>query len=84
MVQNGLGKCGAHNQPSMEVEEKMISEDEIVYQVHSDEIPSSIPRDMIDHPMCLSPVHEEGSPNLEVINLIFVYLCVLARHQIVR
>lgn len=74
MVQSGLGKCGAQDQPSMEVEEKMISEDEIVYQVHTDEVPSSIPRDMIDHPTCLSPVREEGSTNLEVINLFFGYL----------
>ncbi|KAJ1704389.1 hypothetical protein LUZ63_004168 [Rhynchospora breviuscula] len=66
MVQNGLGKCGAQNQHSMEVEEKMISEDEIVYQTHTDEIPSSICRDMIDHPTCLSPVREEGSPDNQV------------------
>ncbi|XP_078169553.1 phosphatidylinositol/phosphatidylcholine transfer protein SFH12-like isoform X2 [Carex rostrata] len=66
MVQNGLGKCGAQNEHSVEVEEKMISEDEIVYQVHTDEVPSLISRDMIDHPSCLSPVREEGSPNLQV------------------
>lgn len=74
MVQNGLGKCGAQNEHSVEVEEKMISEDEIVYQVHKDEVPSLISRDMIDHPSCLSPVREEGSPNLQVIDLFLVFV----------
>lgn len=74
MVQNGLGKCGAQNEHSVEVEEKMISEDEIVYQVHTDEVPSLISRDMIDHPSCLSPVREEGSPNLQVIDLFLVFV----------
>ncbi|KAJ3683120.1 hypothetical protein LUZ60_013347 [Juncus effusus] len=64
MVQSGLGKCGAHGVHAMEAEEKMISEDEIVYQVHADEHLPSVSRSFIQHPTCLSPVREEmNSPN---------------------
>jgi hypothetical protein len=31
------------------------------YMMHSYEVPSWIPRDMIDHLTCLSSIHEEGS-----------------------
>ncbi|XP_039143204.1 phosphatidylinositol/phosphatidylcholine transfer protein SFH3-like [Dioscorea cayenensis subsp. rotundata] len=68
MVQNGAAKCGKHKKnPS--IDEKTISEDEILYPKDSisaktfledddKSISSKLPRSMIEHPH-LSPVHEE-------------------------
>lgn len=61
MVQNGVGCCG-RQQLASAAEEKMISEDEIVYQKRQesfhDDTSAKIPRSHIKHPE-LSPVHEE-------------------------
>ncbi|KAG6532996.1 hypothetical protein ZIOFF_006856 [Zingiber officinale] len=54
MVQNGIGCCGRQQHASA-AEEKMISEDEIVYQKV---VESSLETYHIKHPE-LSPVHEE-------------------------
>ncbi|XP_042448220.1 phosphatidylinositol/phosphatidylcholine transfer protein SFH12-like [Zingiber officinale] len=58
MVQNGIGCCGRQQQHASAAEEKMISEDEIVYQKRQESFHDDIPRSHIKHPE-LSPVHEE-------------------------
>ncbi|XP_042392818.1 phosphatidylinositol/phosphatidylcholine transfer protein SFH12-like [Zingiber officinale] len=74
MVQNGIGCCGKQ-QLSIAVEEKMISEDEVVYPkrqesfgggnvVVFDDMCAKIPRSHIEHPE-LSPVHENGGGGLD-------------------
>ncbi|KAJ8504286.1 hypothetical protein OPV22_005172 [Ensete ventricosum] len=68
MVQNGAGSCG-RQQPTIDAEEKTISEDDIVYPKRqesscrvrvfaADDVSSKIPRSHIVHPLP-SPVHEE-------------------------
>ncbi|WVZ74817.1 hypothetical protein U9M48_022947 [Paspalum notatum var. saurae] len=72
MVQSGAGRCGSLNSTSLEAEDKMICEDDIVYpkkqasfngeaQVTGNgqcTISQKISRSRIEHPQ-LSPVHEE-------------------------
>lgn len=71
MVQNGIGCCGNQQIAIAAAEEKMISEDEVVYPkrqesfrggsvfVADDIMCAKIPRSHIEHPE-LSPVHEDG------------------------
>ncbi|KAK1268278.1 hypothetical protein QJS04_geneDACA005116 [Acorus gramineus] len=74
MVQNGEARCGRQSAAFSEAEEKMISEDEILYPkghdsfhlgsiLNGDDMRSLSPkirRELIEHPQ-LSPVHEQAS-----------------------
>ncbi|XP_074587637.1 phosphatidylinositol/phosphatidylcholine transfer protein SFH12-like [Curcuma longa] len=75
MVQNGIGCCGKQQLTVAAAEEKMISEDEVVYPKRQesfcggnvfigDDMCSKIPRSHIEHPE-LSPVHENGGGGLD-------------------
>ncbi|KAG2650745.1 phosphatidylinositol/phosphatidylcholine transfer protein SFH12-like [Panicum virgatum] len=75
MVQSGAGRCGSLSSPSVEAEQKMICEDDIIYpkkqssfngeaQLAGDgqhTLSKKICRSRIEHPQ-LSPVHEELMP----------------------